>query len=180
MIYKYFTAAAAIAAAYAIIPSSYAAGSGDHSHGGITEAIGKPGGTPSRTVEVVMYDNYYEPENLAVAPGETIKFVVRNSGDFLHEFNIATAEMHVEHQSHMAMMMEMEALLPDRVNHEMMEATRGTDHDMTHDDPNSVLVEPGQTKELVWTFRTELELEFACNIPGHYDAGMSGLIEIAQ
>jgi len=49
---------------------------------------------------------------------------------------------------------------------------------MKHDDPNSVLLEPGETKELVWTFPKEATLEFACNIPGHYQAGMVGHIDI--
>ena len=44
-----------------------------------------------------------------------------------------------------------------------------------HDDPNSVLLNPGETKELVWRFeQAGLSLEFACNVPGHYQAGMVG------
>lgn len=39
--------------------------------------------------------------------------------------------------------------------------------------PNSPLMEPGETAEVVWTFNTKSELEFACNIPGHYDCGMA-------
>ena len=51
---------------------------------------------------------------------------------------------------------------------------------MNHDDPNSVLINPGQSAELVWKFAKSKDLEFACNIPGRYDAGMMGniLIEI--
>ena len=45
---------------------------------------------------------------------------------------------------------------------------------MKHDDPNSVLVEPGKTKDLVWTFTQAADLEFTCNIPGHYESGMVG------
>jgi uncharacterized cupredoxin-like copper-binding protein len=52
--------------------------------------------------------------------------------------------------------------------------------DMSHDDPNSVLVEPGKTAELVWTFDTDATLEFACNVPGHYEAGMVGPITISK
>ena len=49
---------------------------------------------------------------------------------------------------------------------------------MKHDDPNSVLVEPGKTAELTWTFSKATGLEFACNIPGHYQAGMVGKINV--
>jgi len=49
---------------------------------------------------------------------------------------------------------------------------------MKHDDPNSVLVEPGKTAELTWTFTKASGLEFACNIPGHYQAGMVGKLNV--
>jgi uncharacterized cupredoxin-like copper-binding protein len=45
---------------------------------------------------------------------------------------------------------------------------------MRHDDPNAVLVNPGQTEEMVFKFTKATELEFACNIPGHYESGMVG------
>jgi len=180
----FLKAAAAAVFAAGIVPASPAlsAGSGNHSHGhgGTASATGTPGGTPTRTVAVTMYDNYYEPERIAVRHGETVKFVLTNAGSFLHEFSIATPEMHVAHQPHMAMMMEMEALLPDRINHAVIDASRGTGHDMSHDEPNSALVEPGRTADLVWTFDAAATLEFACNIPGHYESGMAGDIEIAR
>ena len=53
-------------------------------------------------------------------------------------------------------------------------------HGMKHDDPNSVLVEPGKTAELTWTFSKATSLEFACNIPGHYQAGMVGKLTVSQ
>jgi uncharacterized cupredoxin-like copper-binding protein len=51
---------------------------------------------------------------------------------------------------------------------------------MKHDDPNSVLVEPGKTAELTWTFSKATNLEFACNVPGHYQAGMVGKLTVSQ
>lgn len=53
-------------------------------------------------------------------------------------------------------------------------------HGMKHDDPNSVLVEPGKTAELTWTFTKATNLEFACNIPGHHQAGMVGKLTVSQ
>ncbi|MNG22690.1 Copper binding protein, plastocyanin/azurin family [compost metagenome] len=49
---------------------------------------------------------------------------------------------------------------------------------MAHDDPNTVMLEPGQSAELTWTFSQSTGLEFACNIPGHYQAGMVGNVEV--
>jgi uncharacterized cupredoxin-like copper-binding protein len=47
---------------------------------------------------------------------------------------------------------------------------------MTHEAPNTVLVAPGETAELTWRFGEPAELEFACNLPGHSEAGMAGPI----
>ena len=43
---------------------------------------------------------------------------------------------------------------------------------MSHSHSNSVLLEPNQIGEIIWKFSTDLNLEAACNIPGHYDVGM--------
>lgn len=136
-------------------------------------AVGAAGNaaTADRTVEIVLGDNYYEPASLTVTRGETVRFVLVNEGEFLHEFNIATPEMHMEHQAEMMTMM----------NHGMLTAT---DFEPmpghSHDYANSVLVRPGETAEVVWTFSGDGELEFACNVPGHYDAGMAGPINIVE
>ena len=55
----------------------------------------------NRTIKVVMYDNYYEPNSFNIKSGETIKFEVVNAGELVHEFNIANAMMHKKHQPEM-------------------------------------------------------------------------------
>ncbi len=151
----------------------------DAGHGA---AIGQPGkaSAASRTVEVTMHDNYYEPESVTVQPGEILRFIVRNEGQLVHEFNIGTAAMHAAHQDEMQMMVEHGVLKPDHVDHaaaQHMQATMG--HGM-HNEPNSMLLEPGKTGEITWTFPEGADLEFACNVPGHYEAGMQGEIELAN
>ncbi len=51
---------------------------------------------------------------------------------------------------------------------------------MMHDDANSVLLEPGQTARVTWTFGEKSEPGFACNVPGHRAAGMVGDITFAR
>ncbi|WP_236032409.1 copper-resistant cuproprotein CopI [Pseudomonas schmalbachii] len=138
----------------------------------------------SRTVEVVMGEMYFEPKSLEVKAGETVRFVLKNEGSLLHEFNLGRAAMHAEHQKEMQHMQDMGMLTPTGMQHDMSkmdhskmgQGTAGMDHGqmMKHDDPNSVLVEPGKTAELTWTFGKATTLEFACNVPGHYQAGMVG------
>jgi len=156
---------------------------GSHGHGS-NAAIGTPGrpAQVSRTVEVSMNDSYFEPESIRVEAGETVRFVIRNEGELVHEFNIGTPEMHAAHQEEMLAMMRHGVLLADRIDHERMRKDMGGGqtmmHAMRHDDPNSVLLEPGQSGELVWRFATGGDLEFACNVPGHYAAGMVGAFRV--
>ena len=139
-------------------------------------SIGEPGkaSKAGRTITVEMYDNYYEPEAIEVKPGETVRFVVENKGNLVHEFNVGTPAMHEAHQKEMMMMVEHGVIQGGKLNHEMMEMDMGDGKSMKHDDPNSVLLEPGQSKEVVWKFSEQGNIEFACNVPGHYQSGMYG------
>lgn len=145
---------------------------GGHHGGGAAGEQGNPADV-SRTIEVTMLDNYFEPESIAVQAGETVRFRVTNEGGLVHEFNIGTAAMHEAHQDEMQMMVDHGVIKGDRLDREMMNMDMG-DHSMKHDDPNSVLLEPGETAEIVWKFTEATNLEFACNVPGHYSAGMYG------
>ena len=126
----------------------------------------------NRVIEIIMYDNYYSPNRLKILKNETIKFVIHNSGELVHEFNIATKEMHIKHQPEMALMVEKEILLADKIDYEKMKEASKKDHSMSHSHSNSILLEPGKKGELIWKFNTDLFLEAACNIPGHYESGM--------
>ena len=78
----------------------------------------------SRTIKVIMYDNYYEPSSFSIKSGETIKFEVVNAGELVHEFNIANAMMHKKHQPEMEKMVENEILLADSIDKEKMKKSR--------------------------------------------------------
>jgi uncharacterized cupredoxin-like copper-binding protein len=139
----------------------------------------------SRSVEVVMGDMSFDPKTIEVKAGETIRFVLVNKGQLLHEFNLGDAAMHAAHQQEMLKMQQNGMLTPTamkEMDHGSMAGMDhgSTDHGMKHDDPNSVLVPPGKTAELTWTFTKATNLEFACNIPGHYQAGMVGKLTVSQ
>ena len=175
--YSNFAAAVAVGLTLAVFSAPVFAGVG-HGKAGKTGAPGHASDA-TRTIEVTMGDNFYEPESISVKEGETVRFVVKNAGEFVHEFNIATAEMHKAHGPEMMMMMQSGVLEADKINWdaEKMQASMG--HGM-HNDPNSVLLEPGKSGEVVWTFPENAELEFACNIPGHYESGMVGKIKLSH
>jgi uncharacterized cupredoxin-like copper-binding protein len=138
-----------------------------------------PASEATRTVALTLGDMYFEPKAIQVRAGETVRFILVNKGQLLHEFNLGDSAMHAHHQQEMLKMQESGMLTPTGMNHQAM--TRGMDHGKTamqHDDPNSVFIEPGKTAELTWTFTKAENLEFACNIPGHYQAGMVGKLTI--
>ena len=155
----------ALAAATALVAIfSFAAGVGlpdavraheDHGH----FSAGEPGDPkkPARVIKVKMFEDgkkmLYEPALIEVRLGEQVRFVLENSGDEDHEFVLATV---AENKKHGEMMKK----FPD----------------MEHDDPNAKRVMTYGSGDLVWKFTKRGELEFACLIPGHYEAGMHGKI----
>jgi uncharacterized cupredoxin-like copper-binding protein len=130
-----------------------------------------------RVIEVKMYDNFYEPNEIKIKKGETIKFKVYNFGELVHEFNIATKKMHLKHQPEMTKLVEHEILLADKIDKKKMKEMAKKDHSMSHSHANSVLLEPNEEGEIIWKFNTEAKLEAACNIPGHYETGMIAKIK---
>jgi uncharacterized cupredoxin-like copper-binding protein len=109
-----------------------------------------------RTIEVGMADNMrFTPERIEVRRGETVKFVVRNTGKVMHEFVIGTKAENAKHAELMVKFPNME-----------------------HDEPYMAHVPPGKTGEIVWTFNRAGEFEFACLIAGHYQGGMVGAIKV--
>jgi len=132
----------------------------------------------SRTIKVVMYDNYYEPSSFQIKSGETIKFEVENAGMLVHEFNIANKMMHMKHQPEMMKMVENEILLADSIDKEKMKKMAKIDEAMAHSHSNSVLLEPKQKGEIIWKFDNAVNIEVACNVPGHYQVGMIAKVDI--
>ena len=141
---------------------------------GSMKMIGEEGNMSevSKVIEVKMYDNYYEPSEFKINKNQTIKFIVYNYGELVHEFNIATKEMHLKHQPEMMKMVVNEIIVGGKIDKNKMKEMSKTDHSMSHSHSNSVLLEPNQSAELIWKFNTDSSLEAACNIPGHYESGM--------
>ncbi len=129
-----------------------------------TMAVGMPGKPKdvTRTIEVSMVetddgDMIFTPQSVDLNAGETIRFAITNTGELEHEFVLDTISQNTEHKALMEEFPEME-----------------------HDDPNSVRLEAGQSGEIIWTFSNAGGFEFACLIPGHYDAGMHSEVKVAD
>jgi uncharacterized cupredoxin-like copper-binding protein len=110
----------------------------------------------TRTIRVDMSDAFrFTPSDVVVKPGETVKFLVSNSGRQLHEMVLGTPEELKEHA-------ELMRRFPD----------------MEHADANMAHVKPGARGEIVWQFTQPGTYQFACLIPGHFEAGMVGKIVV--
>jgi uncharacterized cupredoxin-like copper-binding protein len=138
--------------------------SGNHGDGHAMKG-GRPGtaAEADRTVRIVARDTEFNLSKIQVEAGETVRFVIRNTGDLVHEFTIGTPEMQRAHQEEMARMMEQGHFSATEI-----------DQEAHHGHANSALIGPGEEAEVVWTFEKTETLEFACNIPGHYEQGMKG------
>jgi uncharacterized cupredoxin-like copper-binding protein len=110
----------------------------------------------TRTVAISMKEMRFSPEKIDVKQGETIRFVIKNEGQLLHELVIGTKK---ELDEHAAMMVKFPT--------------------MEHDEPYMSHVSSGKTGEIIWTFNRPGNFDFACLIAGHYQAGMVGKITVA-
>lgn len=123
----------------------------------VTE-FGRPGDArkATRTIRVDMADTRrFTPEAISVKHGETVQFVVSNSGKMPHEMTIGTAQALREHAG-------------------LMRKHPGMEHGESHMAP----VAPGKSGDIVWTFTQAGEFEFGCLVPGHFEAGMRGRIRV--
>lgn len=129
----------------------------------------------TRIIEVVATDNAFSLKSLEVKDGETVRFVVRNDGLDPHELLIGTRAEHAEHLKMMRDMMEQQKKPGGQAGHAgHAMATPMMQH------ASGVMVAPGKTESFVWTFVRTSDLEFACDIPGHYEDGMRGPIAFVR
>ena len=136
--------------------------------------IGKVGEVKDvqKVIRVQMYDNYFKPTSYKIKAGQTVKFIVENKGQFVHEFNIGTEPQHIKHQPEMAEMTMMGILYPEYIDKDKMMEMAKMNPSMNHSHGNSLLLEPGEKGELIWQFSDNQEILVACNVPGHYEDGM--------
>ena len=124
--------------------------------GGHASVLGKPGDPArvDRTIEIAVSDDMrFSPNEVRIKRGQIVRFRVVNGGQIKHELVLGTLDELKKHAALMRKFPEME-----------------------HDDPNAVTVERGQTGELVWQFTRAGDFDFACLVPGHFEAGMRGKV----
>lgn len=120
------------------------------------------------TITLDAGDMWFDPETLEMAAGEVVKFEITNTGNLEHEFVIGSKEAQEEHRQ---MMLNM----ANGGGHDMSNMSHSDGHDMVSMNMAGVTIAPGETGTLLWSVPGNVnELEYACNIPGHYESGMYG------
>ena len=111
----------------------------------------------ARTINVTMSDAMrFSPALVKVKAGETIRVFVKNESKITHTFVLGTENQIKEHAD---MMKKMPS--------------------MTHSSANMVTLKPGQRGVVTWEFSKAGNINFACTVPGHLEAGMIGKINVA-
>ena len=120
-----------------------------------TWAAASRAGGGARTVVVTMHHSRFEPATLRAAPGERVRFVLRNTDPIDHEFILGDDDVQRRHE-------------------------QGRERQHHGDVPGERSVPAGQEAVTTYTFPPGGRvLEFACHLPGHYAYGMHGTVRVA-
>jgi uncharacterized cupredoxin-like copper-binding protein len=112
---------------------------------------------PTR-IEVDLTDTLrIELATTTVPAGVPVTFVVTNVGVADHEFYLGDEAAQAHHEE------------------EMMEMGG-----MGHDEPEGIAVDPGETKELTYTFEKPGMTLAGCHVAGHYAGGMKAAITVVE
>jgi uncharacterized cupredoxin-like copper-binding protein len=120
-------------------------------------ALLRGGGEATPTVVVTMHHSRFQPEVVRVAPGTTVRFLLRNTDPIDHEFILGDDAVQRRHE-------------------------QGREREHHGEVPGEVSVAAGGEAATTYTFRTGglASLEFACHLPGHYAYGMRGVALVSR
>lgn len=114
--------------------------------------LGSSSPSTERTVEITIDHSRFLPANIEVAPGTTVRFVLRNTDPIDHEF-----------------------ILGDEVVQAIHEKGTETHHGAK---PGEVSVPAGDEASTSYTFSEATTLLIGCHLPGHYAYGMRGSVRV--
>jgi uncharacterized cupredoxin-like copper-binding protein len=95
------------------------------------------------------------PAEVVVKRGVTVRFQLHNAGKSLHEMVLGTPDELKAHAELMKKFPEME-----------------------HSEAHMAHVKPGANGEIIWQFTKAGTYQFACLMPGHFEAGMVGQVTV--
>ncbi len=151
-------------------------GHGDHGHGAHdghnghhgASAVGEAGkaANVTRTINITMLETddgemLFKPATFKVNANETVRLAFVNKGEADHEFVMDDANGIEEHRKEM-----------------LAAAENGTHEHHDHHGSNAISLKPGESGDIIWKFSQTGQFQFACLIPGHFEAGMHGVLTV--
>ncbi len=118
---------------------------------GVTAAALGPGDV---TVQIDVDHSRFVPDELRIVEGTRVRFLVVNGDPIGHELITGGPDVHVRHAN-------------------------GTEAEHPSV-PGEVSVGPNDMAVTTFTFDDTGTYEFACHLPGHYEHGMHGEIEVVE
>lgn len=122
----------------------------------VASGSGGPEATPlgpgDVTVQIDVHHSRFDPDHLTVIEGTRVRFLVVNDDPIHHELITGGPEVHIRH-------------------------AEGTEAEHPSI-PGEVTVDAHGTAITTFTFDEVGVFEFACHLPGHYEYGMRGVIEV--
>ena len=149
-----------------------------------------------RDIVITMTDELrFDPEEIPVMAGETIRFVLENPTAAAHDFTLGDLEAQELHNAQMAAgMTHDEEMAADDADHdeEMVMDDADRDEEMVMDEsmehghgeagegglPAPVTIKARETVTVLATFDEPGEVLIGCHQPGHWEAGMRGTITV--
>jgi uncharacterized cupredoxin-like copper-binding protein len=117
-------------------------------------SVGAPLGPGDVTVRIDIQHSHFQPDELRVVEGTRVRFVVANDDPIGHELITGGPEVHLRHAN-------------------------GTEAEHPSI-PGELSIGPDDTAITTFTFDEPGRYEFACHLPGHYEHGMHGDIEVVD
>jgi uncharacterized cupredoxin-like copper-binding protein len=109
-------------------------------------------GPGQATVAIAIDHSLFADRPLRVVEGTRVRFVIVNRDPIGHEFIVGPPEVHARHAA---------------------------GHEAGHPSiPGEVSVEPNATAITTYRFDRPGRVVYACHLPGHYEYGMHGVIEV--
>jgi uncharacterized cupredoxin-like copper-binding protein len=122
--------------------------------GAADDPVAPPLGPGDVTVQLDVEYSLFHTEELRVVEGTRVRFVVVNSDPIYHELIVGPPDVHARHAN-------------------------GTE--ASHPSiPGEVSVGPNGTAVTTYRFDEPGTFEYACHLPGHYEHGMHGEVEVMQ
>lgn len=139
---------AAVVVACAVAAGGYGVTASSDDRG----AAAAPLGPGEVTVQVDVEHSLFEPGDLRVVEGTRVRFVLVNGDPINHELIVGPDDVHARHAE------------GSEAEHPAI--------------PGEVSVSPNGTAVTTFRFDEPGTVEFACHLPGHYEHGMHGVVEV--